>query len=142
MARTRGRRRKGKESVSGYFRKIFMQRPELLDSTSNEELVERWKADHETNNVPISVRANLANLKSHLRKRRRLGLSLGRPVDTATATVRPTRSATNGLEALEEHIRKYRTCVFAGQARARLAALPSNVTVPIARAKPEPLLGL
>ena len=104
MARTRGRRRKGKESVSGYFRKIFMQRPELLDSTSNEELVERWKADHETNNVPISVRANLANLKSHLRKRRRLGLSLGRPVDTATATVRPTRSATNGLEALEEHI--------------------------------------
>jgi len=104
MARTRRRRRKGKESVSGYFRKIFMQRPELLDSTSNEELVERWKADHETNNVPISVRANLANLKSHLRKRRRLGLSLGRPVDTATATVRPTRSATNGLEALEEHI--------------------------------------
>ena len=104
MARTRGRRRKGKESVSGYFRKIFMQRPELLDSTSNEELVERWKADHETNNVPISVRANLANLKSHLRKRRRLGLSLGRPVDAATTTVRPTRSATNGLEALEEHI--------------------------------------
>ena len=104
MARTRRRRRKGKESVSGYFRKIFMQRPELLDSTSNEELVERWNADHETNNVPISVRANLANLKSHLRKRRRLGLSLGRPVDTATTTVRPTRSATNGLEALEEHI--------------------------------------
>ena len=104
MARTRRRRRKGKESVSGYFRKIFMQRPELLDSTSNEELVERWKADHETNNVPISVRANLANLKSHLRKRRRLGLSLGRPVDAATTTVRPTRSATNGLEALEEHI--------------------------------------
>jgi hypothetical protein len=103
MTKTRGRRRKGKESVSGYFRQIFQERPELLDSKSNDELVERWKADHGASVVPNSVRSNLANLKSLLRKRRRLGLSLGGKV-----AVRPgprARSAANhGLEALEEHI--------------------------------------
>ena len=103
MAKTRGRRRKGEESVSGYFRKFFVERPELLDSTSNDELVGRWKADHGASSVPNSVRSNLANLKSMLRKRRRLGLSIGgRIVPRPTA---PTgNAASHGLEALEEHI--------------------------------------
>ena len=96
------RRHKGKESVSGYFRKIFVERPELLDSTSNEELVERWKADHGASQVPSSVRSNLANLKSLLRKRRRLGLSIGGRIVPRAQT--RAGSAGNGLEALEEHI--------------------------------------
>jgi hypothetical protein len=104
MATMRGRRRKGKESVSGYFRQIFIERPELLGSTSNQELLERWKADHGTNDVPNSVRSNLANLKSHLRKRQRLGLSLGGKVASRSDDMPLRRTSSNGLEALEEHI--------------------------------------
>jgi hypothetical protein len=104
MAKMRGRRRKGKESVSGYFRQIFIERPELLSSTSNQELLERWKADHGTTDVPNSVRSNLANLKSHLRKRQRLGLSLGGKVAARGPEMPLRRTSSNGLEALEEHI--------------------------------------
>jgi hypothetical protein len=104
MAKKRGRWGKSKESVSGYFRKIFAEQPELLDSKSNQELVDRWKADHGASEVPNSVRSNLANLKSHLRKRRRLGLPLWGEAARQRAAV-PVGNATNhGLEALEEHI--------------------------------------
>jgi hypothetical protein len=103
MAKTRGRRRRGKESVSGYFRKIFIARPGLLDSKSNDELVGRWKVDHGASQVPSSVRSNLANLKSMLRKRRRLGLSIGGKV-LPRAAARTGNAANQGLEALEEHI--------------------------------------
>jgi hypothetical protein len=98
------KRRKSKESVSGYFRKIFVERPELLDNKSNEELLDLWKADHQTSEVPGSVRSNLANLKSHLRKRRRLGLSLGGKVAAQSAVVQTVDTANHGLEALEEQI--------------------------------------
>jgi hypothetical protein len=104
MAKMHGRRRQGKESVSGYFRQIFIERPELLGSTSNQELLARWKADHGTTDVPNSVRSNLANLKSHLRKRHRLGLSLGGKVAARGDDVPLRRASSNGLEALEEHI--------------------------------------
>jgi len=104
MAKMRGRGLAGKESVSGYFRRIFMARPELLDSKSNEVLIERWKADHGTTEVPNSVRSNLANLKSHLRKRRRLGLPLGGQAATQVAEMPAPNAADHGLEALEEHI--------------------------------------
>jgi hypothetical protein len=103
MAKMRTRRSKGKESVSGYFRKIFAQHPELLDSKSNQVLVERWKADHGASAMPNPIRSNLANLKSLLRKRRRLGLSIGG--QTATPAAASVRSrANNGLETLEEQI--------------------------------------
>ena len=102
MAKMRGRGPREEESVSGYFRKIFIENPDLLDSKSNEELIARWKADHRATDVPSSVRSNLANLKSLLRKRRRLGLSIGGKV-VARASAHPG-NAPNGLEALEEHI--------------------------------------
>jgi hypothetical protein len=104
MAKMRGRGPRGKESVSGYFRKIFQNRPELLNSKSNEELIQRWKSDHGTNQVPNSVRSNLANLKSQLRKRQRLGLPLGAQAATPRADMGPRRAGNHGLEALEEHI--------------------------------------
>jgi hypothetical protein len=105
MARMRGSRGPGGgESVSGYFRKIFLDRPELLDSKSNDELIRRWKADHGTSQVPNSVRSNLANLKSQLRKRQRMGLPLsGQPVGKP-AEVRMPVAGNHGLDALEEHI--------------------------------------
>jgi hypothetical protein len=104
MAKMRGRRPGGQESVSGYFRKIFLSRPELLNSKSNEELIQRWKADHGTSQVPNSLRSNLANLKSQLRKRQRLGLPLGAQPVNQRAAVRTGISGNHGLEALEEHI--------------------------------------
>ena len=104
MAKMRSRGPRGKESISGYFRKIFLNRPELLNSQSNAELIQRWKADHGTNEVPNSVRSNLANLKSQLRKRQRLGLPLGAQATTPRAATGPKRAANHGLEALEEHI--------------------------------------
>jgi hypothetical protein len=104
MMKASGKRQNGGESVSGYFRKIFLKRPELLDSTSNEELLSQWKTDHGATEVPASVRSNLANLKSNLRKRVREGrpLSAKATVPAAAAPVR--RSSNHGLAALEEHI--------------------------------------
>ncbi|HLJ97331.1 MAG TPA: hypothetical protein VKU02_29500 [Gemmataceae bacterium] len=103
MAKTRTRRSKGGETVSGYFRKIFAQHPELLDSKSNQVLVERWKADHGATAMPNPIRSNLANLKSLLRKRRRLGLGIGEQ-SAAPAAVSTRSRASNGLETLEEQI--------------------------------------
>ena len=104
MAKMRGRGPRGGESVSGYFRKIFLDRPELLNSKSNDELIKRWKVDHGTSQVPGSVRSNLANLKSQLRKRQRMGLPLSGQAAGQRAAVRAPAAANYGLEALEEHI--------------------------------------
>jgi hypothetical protein len=104
MAKIRGRGPGGKESVSGYFRKIFLDRPELLHSKSNEELIQRWKTDHGTNQVPNSVRSNLANLKSNLRKRQRLGLPLSAQSAGQRTPARTPFTGGHALEALEEHI--------------------------------------
>jgi hypothetical protein len=103
MAKMRGKRTSG-ESVSGYFRRIFLAQPELLDRKSNDMLLERWKADHRTTEVPNSVRSNLANLKSLLRKRRRQGLPLAARVVTLDLTQGVERAGNGGLEALEEQI--------------------------------------
>jgi hypothetical protein len=100
MARTKGRRKR-KGGTSAYFRQIFSERPDLLHGTSNQELITRWMADH-PNHKPIELRkakANLANLKSLLRKEEREG----RGGKTAPQSVR-TGAATRGLDALEEAI--------------------------------------
>jgi hypothetical protein len=34
------------ENVSGYFRRIFKENPNLLKERSNDELLRRWLADH------------------------------------------------------------------------------------------------
>ncbi len=61
-----------KETTAGYFRKVFQESPRLLNERSNKKLLKRWLADHpgETE-VPRSVKANLANLKSVLRSKQR-----------------------------------------------------------------------
>jgi hypothetical protein len=60
------------ETIAGYFRKIFAEKPNLLGEKSNKELLSRWLRDHPgQTEVPKSVRANLANLKSVLRSRKR-----------------------------------------------------------------------
>jgi len=63
----------GKETTAGYFRKIFQEQPQLLNERSNKKLLKRWLADHPgQDEVPKSVKANLANLKSGLRSKQRL----------------------------------------------------------------------
>ena len=62
----------GKESTAGYFRKVFEEKPQWLNERSNKKLLKRWLADHPgQTEVPTSVKANLANLKSVLRSKRR-----------------------------------------------------------------------
>jgi len=61
-----------KETTAGYFRKIFQENPKLLNERSNKKLLKRWLADHPgQTEVPKSVKANLANLKSVLRSKQR-----------------------------------------------------------------------
>jgi hypothetical protein len=97
----------GGENVSGYFRKIFNENPKLLKGRSNEELLKRWLADHPGHKeVPQTVKNNLANVKSILRKkmRKRGGRPKAeQPVAAAGEAARP-KAGTKGLEALEEQI--------------------------------------
>src|SRR6266446_5730109 len=60
------------ESTAGYFRNVFKENPAWLKERSNEKLLQRWLTDHpgETE-VPKTVKANLANLKSVLRSKKR-----------------------------------------------------------------------
>jgi hypothetical protein len=92
------------ESVSGYFRKVFAEKPKLLRGRSNKELLERWLQDHPGHKeVPARVKANLSNVKSVLRKKARKG---GRPKKAvAAATPAAANSAAvSPLEGLEEQI--------------------------------------
>ena len=60
------------KSVMGYFRAILLKRPDLLDSRSNDIIIQMWLDDHPGYELtPKSVRNTLANLKSALRKRKR-----------------------------------------------------------------------
>lgn len=60
------------ETTAGYFRQIFKENPKLLGERSNEKLLSRWLADHPGHTeVPDNVKANLSNLKSVLRSKKR-----------------------------------------------------------------------
>ena len=94
------------ESVSGYFRRIFEERPDLLAGRSNDELLLRWLKDHPgEKRVPERVKYIVSNVKSVLRKK---GRKRGRkkaaeqPAEATTAVA--TRTPGKGLEALEVHI--------------------------------------
>ena len=95
--------RKGGESQSGYFRRIFNEHPEWLFEKSNSAVLDRYRADH---NIPAghelakNVRNNLANLKSVLRKKSRKGRR-GRPPGSAKAA---QVSGGKRLDMLEEQI--------------------------------------
>jgi len=96
-------------SVASYFRAIFKENPTLLDTRSNDEILLRWLKDHPgEKQVPDRIKANLANVKSVLRKKKRKkpGRKPGRPAVTVVATVvaEPARISTKGFEQLEEQI--------------------------------------
>ncbi len=97
-----------KETTAGYFRKIFQENPKLLQERSNKKLLRRWLADHPGQTVvPKSVKANLANLKSVLRSKKRSRIAartqkkqpLGQQHKVATVPTGDTK-----LELLEHQI--------------------------------------
>jgi hypothetical protein len=98
----------GDESISGYFRKIFLENPKLLKQRSNDELLRLWLADHPGHtDVPQKIKNNLANIKSVMRKKlRKRG---GRPPKSEqpvgfVGEVARAKVSPRGLEALEEQI--------------------------------------
>src|SRR3989442_2364812 len=94
----------GGETTAGYFRRVLGENPKLLNADSNEETLDRWLQDHPgAKAVPSNVRANLANIKSVLRKRGRTRQARKDAAATGAATL-PPRQASQGLELLEEHI--------------------------------------
>ncbi|HEV3260258.1 MAG TPA: hypothetical protein VG013_25605 [Gemmataceae bacterium] len=94
--------------MSGYFRRVFEERPDLLDARNNAEVLYRWLQDHpEAMGVPDKVKASLANIKSILRKKR-CHQPGGRSTAEQPAEVRSqaTRGPSAGLLSLEESIDK------------------------------------
>jgi hypothetical protein len=94
------------ESVSGYFRQIFKERPDLLNSGSNTALFDRWLQDHPgEKNVPNRVKYILSNVKSLVRKkgRKKAGRKKAAEVPTLVAAQASTVPRMK-LEALEEQI--------------------------------------
>jgi hypothetical protein len=97
----RGRKR-GNESVSGWFRNAFTQHPEWLRGRSNAAVMEQWQADHPGQSFGASERNACNNVKSLMRKRQR---RRGRkPASEGGGAVPAVRVSRSNLELLEEHI--------------------------------------
>ena len=60
------------ESIQGYFRRVFKEKPRLLRERSNKELLDRWLADHpgETE-VPDRVKYSAARAAGRRRRTRK-----------------------------------------------------------------------
>ena len=101
----RGTRTADEESISGYFRSVYDQNPKLLKQRSNKPVLDQWLADRPGyEDVPERVKANLANLKSNLRKKRRI--QRGKRAELADNGIQAVgkRPSIKGLELLEEQI--------------------------------------
>lgn len=94
------------ETVSGYFRRVLQENPKLLEGRSNDELLQRWLADHPGNaEVPKSVKNGLQSVKGILRSKGRKRKA-ATPAAAAPVSKAPPRAATpkSHLEQLEERI--------------------------------------
>lgn len=91
-------RKKSRGSMSGYFRQLFTDHPDLLSETTNTAILARYRADHgiaEDAPLPASVKNNLANMKSVMRKKLR---------KSTKAAAKIPRGAASRYEQLEELI--------------------------------------
>ncbi len=92
-----------KKSVSGYFRKVFEQHPEWLKEKSNDLVLAQYRTDHGMTSeaaIKDSVKNNLANIKSVLRKKK----GLGSYAATKAGTQRGSSGLIQRLEKLEGQI--------------------------------------
>ena len=98
----RGRKRK---SLSGYFKQVINENPSWLDGAGTNALIlEHFQKDHPNKAITNKIKANLANVKSVLRKgkRRRGGVRASPHLIAARAT--PGFATTRSLAGLEEYI--------------------------------------
>ena len=95
----------GAENVSGYFRRVFKERPDLLSGSSNAQLFDRWLKDNPgEKEVPKRIKAILFNVKSVLRqkgRKRRAAKEARQPMAFASAG---HRAPNEKLEVLEAEI--------------------------------------
>jgi hypothetical protein len=91
------------ENTSAYFRRVFHENPKLLKGRSNEELLNRWLADHPgEKEVPKSVKNGLQNVKGILRskgRKRKAAKAAAGPIGKESSRAAPRKSH---LEQLEE----------------------------------------
>jgi hypothetical protein len=92
------------ETISGYFRKVFAENPQLLEGRSNDAILERWRHDHPAQEISKQVKQGLQNVKSILRSRGRKGAKRKQDrtqAATALAAPAPVKPPPHKLEALE-----------------------------------------
>jgi hypothetical protein len=104
----KGSKSRDGESISAYFKRIFQERPDLLKSRSNDEILQRWRDDHGEKDVPKNVHQGLSNVKSILRKKKK-GRKGSRKAKAAAAAngvqeSKVSRISKTHLERLEEQI--------------------------------------
>lgn len=94
-----GRKKKSGGSISGYFREQFKANPGLLQTKSNEEILAKYRVDHNyapDAELPPSIKNNLANIKSVMRKEMR--------TVSGESRVKVVSRVSSRLETLEELI--------------------------------------
>jgi hypothetical protein len=99
------RRKSRRKSISGYFRQLIEASPQLLNGPqTNAQLLERFQADHPTKKITNSIKANLANVKSMIRRKKRF--RAGYKAAPRIMGLRAARDfvGARGLEGLEEYI--------------------------------------
>jgi hypothetical protein len=92
------------ETISGYFRRVFADNPQLLEGRSNDAILERWLHDHPGQEVSKQVKQGLQNVKSILRSRGGKGAKRKQArtqAATAVAAPAPVNPPPHKLEALE-----------------------------------------
>ena len=103
MAKKRRGRRKA--SLSGYFKNVISENPQWLDGVGTNKLIlERFHADYPSKTITGKIKANLANVKSVLRrdKRKRGGARVSPHLYEARST--PGFAGSRSLAGLEEYI--------------------------------------
>jgi len=65
------RRRRRGNSVRAWFKEQYDAHPELLDVRENDTILNQWMELNKKTEVPDSIRANLASLKSKMRSDKR-----------------------------------------------------------------------
>jgi hypothetical protein len=106
------KRRKTSGSVAGYFRQVFDAHPEWLKEKSNDPILAQYRVDHGmAADAPVekNVKANLANLKSVLRKKsrrrgRRAAVATNAAIAVMAAPVEIPTLGGHPFEVLEEMI--------------------------------------
>jgi hypothetical protein len=99
------RRRRRKKSLSGYFKQVISENPSWLDGEGTNALIlEQFQKDRPSKAITTKIKANLANVKSLLRREKR-GRGRGKASSTlAKAGVLIGFAATRSLAGLEESI--------------------------------------